>query len=90
MSSSTNTRRSVERISHLFLSANSPSRDDEVAPSRETRPSGQPELPIGLKEVAEEGKRLGSRSGSSGSGRSCPPLTLLDFLLDDKAADGTE
>ncbi len=90
MSSSKESPRSVERISHLFLSAQSPSRDDEVGPSRETRPSGQLELPIGLKEGGEEGTRLGSRSGLSGSGRSRPPLTLLDFLLDDEAADKTE
>ena len=90
MSYSKKTPRGVERISHLFLSAQSPSSDDEVGPSRETRPSGQLELPIGLKEGAEGEKGLGSRSGLSGLGRSRPPLTLLDFLLDDEAADKTE
>ena len=81
--------RSVERVSHLFLSAQGPSRDNEVCPSRETRPSGQRELPIGSKEDEEAKERLGSPSGLSGPGRSRPPLTLLDFLLDDEAADKT-
>ena len=90
MSSSKESPRSVERISHLFLSAQSPSRDDEVGPSRETRPSGQLELPIGLKERAEGKERRESRSGLSGSELSRSPLTLLDFLLDDEAAHETE
>ena len=82
--------RSVERISHLFLSTQEPSKDGDVGSSRETRQPGQLKLSFGSKESAVGGNRHGNPSCLSGTGLSRPPLTLLDFLVDDEAADKTE
>lgn len=87
--------RSVERIGHLFLSTEEPSKDDDAGPSRMTRPSGhlpsgQLKFSFGFKENADGGKGGGSPSDLRGGRPSLPPLTLLDFLLDDEAPDETE
>jgi hypothetical protein len=84
MPSSKKQPRSVERVRHLFLSDQSPSQDDEVGPSQETRPPGQLEMGFELDEGAEEVRRDRHQPPSSESRRSGAPLTLLDFLLDDE------
>lgn len=81
--------RSVERIGHLFLSTEEPSKDDDAGPSRMTRPSGQLKFSFGSKESAEGGRGGGSQSDLWGGRSSLPSLTLLDFLLDDEAPDET-
>jgi hypothetical protein len=95
MPSSKKAVRNVERVSHLFLSAQSPrtqdsSRNDKRVLSPATPPPGQPKMTAGARKRPELGNKLGSRSGelsrSAGSG---PALTLLDFLLDDEVEDGT-
>lgn len=79
------TPRSVERLSHLFLSDNSPSSDEELSPGPVNQPSGQLELAFESEEK-EEGKRRCKQSGLTNPKQSRPPLSLLDFLPDDEGA----